>query len=394
MRLSRVLLAALLALSHHPRSAGGRVVAVWTDIEAIMGGRGTPNATTPPTAADVARSERFIEVIANASTLAHTGGFRLAVDANAAWSGRVSTDLPLRPLHQQVMDIVDEITLMDYFEDCARWTGPTGGHADDRDTGQRDDSHLCSIDEAVFNLTPFLIYADFLANQMGHVCLVDTGLSMATQFPPGTPNVSTAGWDNTAIHTELELETFLRRGNDLTSKFLAQGLHRHFAVFEHINYLVTSAHWGCPLDHSFCGANTTRPPRALWMYDTLPPDPAHTPMRLCTAYPTGNQCGVLGDLAARARFFDWCAERNIVELYINILPSATDKAQRAAFTGFVRDCEARGIDVQLDVGEDLTDPAAIYQRIEGVAAWCKEQPALCGGWPCSKANNFCKRPAR
>ena len=58
MRLSRVLLAALLALSHHPRSAGGRVVAVWTDIEAIMGGRGTPNATTPPAAADVARSLR------------------------------------------------------------------------------------------------------------------------------------------------------------------------------------------------------------------------------------------------------------------------------------------------------------------------------------------------
>ena len=99
MRLSKVLLAALLALGH-PHSAGGRVVAVWTDIEAIMGGRGTPNATTPPAAADVARSERFIEVITNASTLAHTGGFRLAVDANAAWSGRVSTDLPLRPLHQ------------------------------------------------------------------------------------------------------------------------------------------------------------------------------------------------------------------------------------------------------------------------------------------------------
>ena len=62
MRLSRVLLAALLALGH-PSSAGGRVVAVWTDIEAIMGGRGTPNATTLPAAADVARSERFIEVI-------------------------------------------------------------------------------------------------------------------------------------------------------------------------------------------------------------------------------------------------------------------------------------------------------------------------------------------
>lgn len=68
----------------------------------------------------------------------------------------------MRPLHQQVMDIVDEITLMDYFEDCGRWTPPSGGHADNRGNGQ-DDSYLCSIDGAVFNLTPFLICACFVA---------------------------------------------------------------------------------------------------------------------------------------------------------------------------------------------------------------------------------------
>lgn len=229
---------------------------------------------------------------------------------------------------------------------------------------------------------------------MDHVCLVDTGLSIATQYPPGTPNVTLSGWDTTAIHTELELEKFLRHGYDLTAKYLAQGLHRHFAIFEHVNYLVTSAHWGCPPDHLFCGSSATRPPRAMWMYDMLPPDPAHTPITLCTAYPTGNQCGVLADLAARARFFDWCAERNIVELYINVLPSETDNAQRALFTSFVRECEERGIDLQLDVGEDLEQPSAIYERIVGVVGWCKEQPALCGGWPCNKANNFCQRGPR
>ena len=225
---------------------------------------------------------------------------------------------------------------------------------------------------------------------------VDTGIGLAF---PGGPN-QTQHWDNPAIHTELELEVFLRQGTELLNGSFSSGvwneaafpLHRYFAAFEHLNYLAISAHYPCPGDNEACGPGPSRPPRALWMYDML--DDPQKPEPLCTVYPSGRQCNVLVDKRARARFFAWCSERNIVELYINILPSATDKAQRAAFTGFVRDCEARGIDVQLDVGEDLTDPAAIYERIEGVAAWCKEQPALCGGWPCSKANNFCKRPAR
>ena len=146
------------------------------------------------------------------------------------------------------MDIVDEITLMDYQEDCAK-TGST--HADDRNSGTRyDDKYLCASDSAVFALTPFLIYADFLANQMDHVCLVDTGLEVTAQEAAGTPNASMGGWNYATIHTELELELFLRRGYDLINKYLAQGLHRHFAIFEHINYLWTSTHWACPPDHA------------------------------------------------------------------------------------------------------------------------------------------------
>ena len=226
---------------------------------------------------------------------------------------------------------------------------------------------------------------------------VDTGIGLAF---PGGPN-QTQHWDNPAIHTELELEVFLRQGTELLNGSFSSGvwneaafpLHRYFAAFEHLNYLAISAHYPCPGDNEACGPGPSRPPRALWMYDML--DDPQKPEPLCTVYPSGRQCNVLVDKRARARFFAWCAARNIVELYIDsgIYTNAT---LLTALEGFVAESDARGIDIQLLVASDINDsnqaPSLVFERVRAVADWCKRKPRLCGGWPCGPSNNWCRRP--
>ena len=89
----------------------GRVVAVWSDMESIPGGaapaspKGQPSSL--PCCGGLNRTLKFIEAITEATSIAHTGGIRFAVDGESAWSTvRSSTTLPSRPLLQQVMDIV------------------------------------------------------------------------------------------------------------------------------------------------------------------------------------------------------------------------------------------------------------------------------------------------
>ena len=93
-------LALLLLLLATPAHA--KVVGVWTDIE----GLGAHDNMT------------FIEAITQATAAAHTGGLRFAVDAQVGWGFESLTTGSTRPTHMDVMDIVDEITIMDYFAGC------------------------------------------------------------------------------------------------------------------------------------------------------------------------------------------------------------------------------------------------------------------------------------
>ena len=60
----------------------------------------------------------FVELIRNASSIAHAGGLRFAIDTNVNWAAEMSTAGPPRPFLEQVMAIVDEVTLMDYENEC------------------------------------------------------------------------------------------------------------------------------------------------------------------------------------------------------------------------------------------------------------------------------------
>eukprot|EP01052_Picozoa_sp_SAG31_P022208 SAG31_NODE_1755_length_7344_cov_7.207039_6_plen_235_part_00 len=87
--------------------ADAKVTAVWIDVEdhdVIISGR---NST---------RDRGWLE---NATSIAHAAGLRFAADAQVGWALSGNSADPTRPVHEQVMDIVDEITLMDYFTACA-----------------------------------------------------------------------------------------------------------------------------------------------------------------------------------------------------------------------------------------------------------------------------------
>ena len=232
--------------------------------------------------------------------------------------------------------------------------------------------------------SPWFSYGEFLQRSANHTCLIDIGIGAA--FPgPVAANRSQAdahgGWNSTRVHTELELEMSLRQGRDLVQTVLADrspaqsALFNRFAVFEHLNLLGISASYPCPGDRAACAAD--RPPRALWMYllrqsclFTLSPlntfpihrlacisrsrydmvDTPGKPQPLCSAFPSGYQCNVLVDLAARSRFFSWCKERNVVELYIGVNPLLKNATLSAALESFVRQSDAKGIDIQFCLG--------------------------------------------
>ena len=63
----------------------------------------------------------------------------------------------------------------------------------------------------------------------------------------------------------------------------------------------------------------------------------------------GFQCNVLYDKLARARFFAWCKERAITELYVDANGDAAlrNATAGAALESFVEDSDKAGIDLQV-----------------------------------------------
>ena len=286
----------LLLLAALPQQCGGRLTAVWSDIENLNGG--SHPGPGGPSMADAARTAQFVDLITNATAIAHAAHLRFAVDVNVDWMWEMSTDLPPRPFSEQVMSIVDEVTLMDYENECGGGGGGGG----------------CDMEKALWLLAPWLSHSRWLQKSANHTCLVDTGLGLAF---PGRPGSNTSHWNTSRAHTELELELSLRQGSALLHSLDQQywapsfsSLHRRFAVFEHLNYLSVSTFYPCPGDHVAC-ATAGRPPRAIWcarrflslplchdivtaaalcvprMYDMVD-DPAR-PQPLCSVSPAGAQ---------------------------------------------------------------------------------------------------------
>ena len=90
---------------------------------------------------------------------------------------------------------------MDYFEDCGSATTDAG--------------MPCDPTDAMIKLAPFLSYATWLLHgPRNRTVLVDLGVALAF---PGIPGANNTQWDNNRIKTELQLELFLKRVDELSS---------------------------------------------------------------------------------------------------------------------------------------------------------------------------------
>ena len=318
------------------------VTAVWTDIEShstIVGG-----------------------YLRNATSLAHGAGLRLAVDAQVGWAFESNGD-PSRPVHEQVMDIVDEITLMDYFTSCRN------------DSLSRDAEGLagrCDPMQAAYLAAPFLSYASFLQTARNRTVLLDIGIAMTPDGKDGR------------VSTELDLEIFLQRtwsflhsqkgATNADEPWSTATLHT-FAIFKGSSYQQIAAAQPCPSANPICATPaSSRPPRAIWWYNLLGlkgragKKPTPTPL---------NQTAI-------AQIISWCRARHVTELYIDqyvvqtngsALPPALERALQVSFEAFVVQADAAGIDIQLYVGEDAGDD--VPERVAKVARWCNRS-RLCG----------------
>ena len=156
-------------------SAAARVTGVWTDIESggdIVG-----------------------QYLRNATATAHSAHLRFAVDAQVGWSTQRNTVDPTRPVHEQVMDIVDEVVLMDYFTGC--------------DSALSTANVRCDPTMALFWLAPWLTYANFLLKAKNRTVLIDVGVAVGPirNATTGRPDYPENHW----ISSELELEIFFQR---------------------------------------------------------------------------------------------------------------------------------------------------------------------------------------
>ena len=122
----------------------------------------------------------------------------------------------------------------------------------------------------------------------------------------------------------------------------------------------------------------------------------------------GFQCNVLYDKLARARFFAWCKERAITELYVDANGDAAlrNATAGAALESFVEDSDKAGIDLQVrkhtchaPVGLAFCSDAVLLHltvlpwpqfyggedagmgttnATKATARWCLAHPHLCG----------------
>ena len=106
---------------------------------------------------------------------------------------------------------------MDYFEDCGSAT--------------TDAAMPCDPTDAMIKLAPFLSYASWLLHgPRNRTVLVDLGVALAF---PGIPGANNTQWDNNRIKTELQLELFLKRVDELSSYGTAGNSEHNVATICH-----------------------------------------------------------------------------------------------------------------------------------------------------------------
>jgi hypothetical protein len=105
----------------------------------------------------------------------------------------------------QVMDIVDEVTLMDYFTGCSTLST----------------SNLrCDPTMSLFWLAPWLSYANFLLTAKNRTVLIDVGVAMdPANATTGHPNYPNNHW----ISSELDLESFFQRSYGFIKSLQGEG---------------------------------------------------------------------------------------------------------------------------------------------------------------------------
>ena len=299
------LLALLAVLRHATPPVSARVTATWIDVEdheAIIVGR------------NASRDRGWLQ---NATNIAHTAGLRFAADAQVGWAFAGNSADPTRPVHQQVMDIVDEITLMDYFSLCSTTEpeGPAG---------------RCNPLQAMYLAAPWISYASFLATTRNHSVLLDIGVSL--------------GSSHGGIQSELDLEVFLNSLGFLHGEQGGENIH-NYAVFENGGYEAMAKAAPCPVTDKVCaGPASTRPARAIWWYGLLH-EPNSSPP---------HAVNMVLNATEQHRIIDWCKARHVTELYIDQWSSTIQEIQ-ASFEEFVDRADAAGIDLQLCVLLRLTD---------------------------------------
>ena len=195
------------------------VTGVWTDIE---------NRSSITTG----------DFLLNATALAHGAGLRMAVDAPPSWALQASAAAPDDPLHEQLMDVVDEVTLMDY------WTSCRNGSLSRSPDGL---AGLCDPTQVLFLAAPWLSYANFLQRARNRTVRVDIGV--AVRGAHDRPGLSPG-----RIASELQLEIFLRRASKYIGASVPSNKHwanhfRTFGVFDHSKYAALAP---CPADNTLC----------------------------------------------------------------------------------------------------------------------------------------------
>jgi len=325
---SSVLLLLLLQQQAHI-SCEARIVGVWTDIEN--------------------HAEIVGEYLANASAIARSAKLRLAVDAQVGWAFEANTVDPSRPVHQQVMDIADEITLMDYFTSCTNTSAGGGGGA-------------CDPTQAIYLAAPWLTYAAFLQKNRNRTVLLDLGVAVDSP------------WAHGRISSEVELERFFKTtGGFLRGQMGGSSFH-NFAIFTGGAYKgIAEAH---PCTNATCGPVAQRQSRAIWYYGMFGGH-VHSTWKPNNA--TEMQAAV-----------NWWAARRVTEVYVDqycIDPTGgcgTAPANvRPSWDAFLHATDTAGIDVYLYVGDGVGPSGGIGgtvpETVSNVAAFCNHSTAASGG---------------
>lgn len=267
----------------------------------------------------------LLDALGNASgVVAAAGlGLRLSADVSITWSWKPyryhgKYDNLSRPVHEWIMDIVDEVVLMDYHAGCGESTAAP-----------------CNPVGSFGWSFPYLTYAQSQKVAHDREVLVTFGVGVDPFGPPFK--------HKDRLHTEQQMEVYL---DQVTKDMVGCGISRtyrcdaaygwrqagpfhKFMVFTRNGYANLTAAWPCPADEPAC-AKGKRPPRGAWMYLSFPEEKAN----------------VL-EPARQDALFGWLASHAVNELHLDVGDFLGTPASQAVLAAFIKRLHAAKVDVQL-----------------------------------------------